>query len=266
MSLQTYQNKRRKVPHFHDSIPITHPESGSYAGEQLKLEKKNKLDKQSYVRLNHIYRIEASKLRGFVKRACNLRLDENSYEALMGKLKLSKDDWVNTNKLRQTKDQRLLALANSNPSTQQTSTHQPADTVGDYSSHLYRIMSETTPQTRPHSNTALPITPQPYRTHLPDNAHSTRAVCTPLVTPQQQARTYYNPPTWPTTTPIAISQRTYGTVYPDRYIQPRSSSSYAPPRPDPEDESSSWLFAKCLVGFIAVGGLVWWWDASSRKR
>lgn len=117
-SLSKYSTMRR---HKEASIPIYDPEtipltSGKgLALIQLKLEK-GRLKKQSYVRLQHTYRVPVSMLRQYAYRkgrAYKRRLSDVSYNTLMRLLALSPEKYEKTADLIETKDQRLLEQAGS---------------------------------------------------------------------------------------------------------------------------------------------------------
>ena len=103
------------------SLPIYDPDtahlttSGGIALVQLKLED-GRLKKQSYVRLQHTYRVPASMLRQYAYRNCRAykrRLSNDSYTTLMDLLALTPEKYEMTKTLFKTKDQRLLNLARS---------------------------------------------------------------------------------------------------------------------------------------------------------
>jgi hypothetical protein len=283
ISITRYQTDKLQSNHLQDSTPILHPESEAFQGKQLTLEKDGKLHKQSFVRLKHVYGIEVSKLRVYrwKCKAHDFRLDESSYGDLMETLGLVKEEWEDTDSALETATRRLHLLAR--PNSQQVSERQLAETTVPpqtprtpstfdyYNSHRSWLTSNTNPQSRHDSSISAPVIPQPsmaYYDRLADQVNATRnsARHAPPVPPQEarQPQSYYNPPTWPNS---AIPQRNYDTVQtssrPDRYIQPRN---YVPPRSEPDDENSSWLFVKCVVGFVAVGAFYWWWDSKGKKK
>lgn len=103
------------------SAPICDPEAnpvalpGSASIVQLKLED-GRLKKQSYIRLQHTYRVPASMLRQYAyrnSRAYKRRLTQESYSALMARLAQLPEKYEVTGTLYETKNQRLLDLARS---------------------------------------------------------------------------------------------------------------------------------------------------------
>jgi hypothetical protein len=278
--LTEYLAKKSRLGHLRQSISIIHPDSEAFHGKQLMLEKEGKLHKQSYVRLKHVYQIDISKLRVYrwKCKANSLRLDESSYGDLMDTLGLAKEEWEDTNSLLEnaTRRLRLLALAKSN--ARQSSEPQPAettirvqqprtpDTFDYYNDQPSWLNSNTNPQSRHDSSFSTPVTPQQSRAYYDRLAAqaNNNARHAPPVTPQQRPNSIYNSPTWSNIASIQAQQRSYGTVRPDRYVQTRSS--YIPPRPEPEEEGSSWLFVKCVVGFVAAGASYLWWDAKGKKK
>ncbi|PVH81861.1 hypothetical protein DL98DRAFT_570956 [Cadophora sp. DSE1049] len=116
--LSKYLSKRR---HKEPSIPVYDPEATSLttargtALVQIKLEE-GRLKKQSYVRLQHTYRVPVSMLRQYAYRKCRAykrRLSDDSYNTLMGLLALSPEKYEPTKTLFETKNDRLLDLARS---------------------------------------------------------------------------------------------------------------------------------------------------------
>ncbi|KAH9213955.1 hypothetical protein DL95DRAFT_462615 [Leptodontidium sp. 2 PMI_412] len=116
--LSKYLSRRR---HRKPSIPIFDPEATALTSPrvsslvQLKLEE-GRLKKQSYVRLQHTYRIPVSMLRQYAyrnSRAYKRRLSYESYYALMELLALPPENYEATETLFETNHQRLLDLANS---------------------------------------------------------------------------------------------------------------------------------------------------------
>ncbi|EPE35912.1 hypothetical protein GLAREA_05250 [Glarea lozoyensis ATCC 20868] len=80
------------------SISVHHPESEAVQIPQLHLEK-GKLRKQSYLRLQHVYEVKVTCLRTYnwrYSQGPKLRLREESYEALMGRLGADAEEWVET--------------------------------------------------------------------------------------------------------------------------------------------------------------------------
>ncbi|KAF4627837.1 hypothetical protein G7Y89_g10312 [Cudoniella acicularis] len=100
------------------SIPIFHPDSTPSTPEETHLSQLNlengKLHKQSYIRLKHTYPIHCSLLRTFKPwqryRAYKLRIDQESYGILMQHLRRKKEEWVETEDVRNMASRRLMGM------------------------------------------------------------------------------------------------------------------------------------------------------------
>ncbi|TVY15317.1 hypothetical protein LARI1_G009302 [Lachnellula arida] len=115
--LDAYLAERTRRHHLRSSIPIYRPDLAPAPDgvPHLYLEK-NTMHKQSYVRLKHIYQIDASKLYTFTgkrSRAYELRLWEPSYVTLMHQFGLEVENWHDTDTIAQTATYRLDVLAHS---------------------------------------------------------------------------------------------------------------------------------------------------------
>jgi len=286
--LSKYNTKRQ---YLEPSLPISQPGNDDAETarlhnhtKQLHLENKKSMHKQSYVRLKHVYRVEVSTLRTFVKkrpsekvcRAYKIRLDEESYGVLMQGLGLEKETWEDTRTLYETSPRRLRALANSTdttrePATMAASTSQSQPQV-DSESQLYDYIRAQQSQPRPHR-----VSSDAIHTHHTPLINSTRTTTSPyfetrhpLLSQQTRnpppASTYYNPPSL---SPLPQPARHYGTLsgYPAaRRAEPYAYASvtsppqrrYIPPSSAAaEDDGGSW-WGRFLVGVCVIGGLVWW--------
>ncbi|KAH7356418.1 hypothetical protein BKA65DRAFT_422649 [Rhexocercosporidium sp. MPI-PUGE-AT-0058] len=117
-SLSKYLSRRRRrqasIPIFDpEATALTSPRAASLV--QLKMED-GRLKKQSYIRLQHTYRIPVSMLGQYAyrnSRAYKRRLSYESYCALMELLSLPPEKYEVTASLYETENQRLLDLARS---------------------------------------------------------------------------------------------------------------------------------------------------------
>jgi hypothetical protein len=113
---------RPRKKNLQRSIPIKDPEvikyielDGITSLEELQLEKKNRLLKQSYVRLDHTFEVPASMMRQYGYRkspAYKMRLTDSSYATLIEKLNMTAQDYQSTETLRRIGQKRISALAN----------------------------------------------------------------------------------------------------------------------------------------------------------
>lgn len=115
--LDTYLAERTRRHHLQSSIPIYRPDlaPASDGAPHLYLEK-DTMYKQSYVRVKHIYQIDASKLYTFSgkrSRPYELRLCEPSYVTLVHQFGLELENWHDTDTISQTATDRLNVLAHS---------------------------------------------------------------------------------------------------------------------------------------------------------
>lgn len=255
--LSTYlELKKHKRPHLLSSLPITHSDPKHFHTKYLQLEDGNKLHKQSYIRLKHVYQIELSKLRANLWRgpAHKLRLDEESYGFLMGELERLPASWKDTNTLEETAYRRLKTLADSNRQTpavrtaplvpqQHTPRRQHPDSPGSYAAALNAISPLPQPQrqnSRPHYD---PIYGRDYA---------------PVPVPSQYPS---NDPRQPLFAPRRVESE--GSRLENGYGAVKSTyraTEYSSARADDEGGLGGWGWGKWVLGVVAFGGLVWLWN------
>ena len=124
--LPLYIERQRRRPHYRASIPILDSTSTTFTVlgvmKTLVLEKSG-LKKQSYVRLQHTYEVPVSMLTQYSKRRCRaykIRLLKASYTMLMEEMGLVPEFFEETDTLFETRDRRLVTLANTSRHSQNT--------------------------------------------------------------------------------------------------------------------------------------------------
>lgn len=256
------------------------------------------MNKQSYVRLNHIYRVEISSLRTFAKnktasakecRAYKLRLDQESYGVLMHDLGLGHptSPWEDSATLYETAARRLLELASSGGGTRHSWTSAVLQAQADSGSRLQSYNYNHTQQPQPQRIAYPPRTPHRVvsapthhtHTHTPPTTRTTTT--SPYLQtrnpPLPAATSTYSPPSLPTHLHPAPPTRNYGTLhgypatrraeeythtrasYPQqRTYIPPSSGAHANAHGDGNGSGGGSWWSSLLVGVVVIGGLVWW--------